>query len=160
MLELIAWLTGLPLSLAIRRSTWLIPLAQTIHILAVGVVMSSVFMMDLRAWGYARSQTLAQSAHRFGPWIWAAMVPMIATGIALVLAAPRRTLLDPAFQVKILLMPIAIALTIALQMAMRRTRVEAASAGPITAVIAAAALLLWLVVTLAGRGRWIGNILR
>ena len=160
MLELIAWLTSLPLGLAIRRSTWLIPLAQTIHILAVGVVMSSVFMMDLRAWGYARSQTLAQSAHRFGPWIWAGMVPMIATGIALVLAAPRRTLLDPAFQVKMLLMPVAIALTIALQMAMRRDRADAVKAGWITAVIGAATLLLWLVVTLAGRGRWIGNILR
>src|SRR5713101_8367745 len=104
MLELVSWLNSLPLSLTVRRTLWVIPLMQTIHILAIGMVLSSVIMMDLRVWGISLSQTLVQSAHRFAPWIWAAMVLLTVTGIVLVIGQPRRTLLDPTFQVKMLLM--------------------------------------------------------
>ena len=64
MQDLVQWLTSLPLGLTIRRSTWLIPLMQTLHILAIGMVLSSVIMIDLRVWGLSRSHTVGESAHR------------------------------------------------------------------------------------------------
>ncbi|MEA2906447.1 MAG: hypothetical protein QOI12_3834 [Alphaproteobacteria bacterium] len=160
MAEIVAWIAGLPLSLAIRRIGWITPLMQTLHILANAMVLSSVIMIDLRVWGLARSHTLVQSAHRFMPWVWAAMVMLTVTGIVLILVAPRRTLPDPTFQVKMLLMAVAMAATAVLQIAVRRQGAAGAcdaGAHKMTVVIAAAALLLWIAVTFAGRGRWIAG---
>src|SRR4051794_4425633 len=98
LVDFAGWLQGHPMSLSVRRTLWLIPLMQTIHLLAIGMILSSIIMIDLRIWGMGRSHTLVQSAHRFGPWIWAAMVVLTLTGIVLILGQPRRTLLDPTFQ--------------------------------------------------------------
>ena len=62
--DLVAWLNTLPFGLTVRRTLWVIPLMSTIHILAIGMVLSSVIMIDLRIWGVSRSQTLVQSGRR------------------------------------------------------------------------------------------------
>src|SRR4051794_3929385 len=103
MAEFVSWLAATPLNLTLRKISWLIPLLQTAHILAIGAVLSSIIMIDLRIWGVSRSHTLVQSAHRFMPWVWFAMLLLTVTGILLIIAAPRRTLIDPTFQVKMLI---------------------------------------------------------
>jgi len=161
MQDLVQWLQSLPLGLTIRKISWVIPLMQTIHILAIGMVLSSVIMIDLRIWGVSRSHTLVQSAHRFVPWIWIAMVLLTATGAVLVLAAPRRMLLDPSFQVKMVLMAVAMAVTLAFQIALYRNQVRWDNGGArwLAGFTAAATLALWVAVTFAGRGRWMVNFL-
>ncbi len=52
MAQLSQWVGSLPLSLMMRRITWLIPVLQIVHILSIGIVLSSVVMVDLRLWGY------------------------------------------------------------------------------------------------------------
>ena len=53
------WLSQTSLSLAIQTHEWMIPTVQSIHIVAIGVVLASVFMIDLRVLGWAgRDQTL------------------------------------------------------------------------------------------------------
>ena len=74
MAELVRWIATLPLSQLIRKISWLIPLLQTIHILATGVILSSVIMIDLRIWGYSTSETSIERTHRFLPWLWIALV--------------------------------------------------------------------------------------
>jgi hypothetical protein len=163
MVEFASWLQSLPLSLSVRRTLWIIPLMQTIHLLSVGVILSSIIMIDLRVWGLGRSHTLVQSAHRFMPWLWTAMVLLTMTGIVLILSQPRRTLLDPTFQVKMLLMILAIAVTIAFQVVMLRKAGAwdgAEGVRVMVAVSGAAILILWLVVTFAGRSRWVMGFLR
>jgi len=80
-----------------------------------------------------------------------------------VLSTPRRTLLDTTFQVKMLIMAIAIVATVALGMLLRRIAPEPATTGRMTSIVAsvagAATLLLWLGATIAGRGRWIANVI-
>jgi hypothetical protein len=82
--------------------------------------------------------------------------------LVLVLGTPRRTLLDPTFQVKMLIMLVAIVATVALAAMLRRAP-EPASTGRLTSIVAgvagAATLLLWLGATIAGRGRWIANVI-
>jgi hypothetical protein len=157
--ELILWLNALPLSLAIRKIGWVIPLMQTVHILATGMILSSIIMIDLRVWCRGRSQPFAESTHRFVPWIWAAMVLLTITGVGLIMAAPRRTLLDPTFGVKMWLMGVALAATLGFQIAIRyrQKRWDHAGAGWTAGLAAAAILMLWVAVTVASRGRWIGN---
>jgi hypothetical protein len=156
---------GLPVGLTIRRTLWVIPLVSTLHILAIGMIMSSVIMMDLRVWGVSRSPTLAQSAQRFAPWIWSGMVLLTITGIVLVLGAPPRrpSLLDPSFQLKMTLMIVAMVVTIGFQIAiMRNSAAWSAEQGTrlMAGVLAALTLILWIAVTFAGRGRWMVGFFR
>jgi hypothetical protein len=58
----------------IRKALWLIPLLQTIHILAIAMVLSSVGMVELRILGIVKSLTMTQTAARFVPWLWAGLV--------------------------------------------------------------------------------------
>ena len=157
--DLIQWLNALPLSLAMRKISWAIPLTQTVHILATGMILSSIIMIDLRIWGVSRSQTFVESARRFVPWIWSGMVLLTLTGVLLMMGTPRRTLLDPTFTVKLQLIGAALAATFVFQIALRyrHKRWDERGAGWTAAVVGAAILMLWVAVTVASRGRWIGN---
>ena len=163
MIAFIQWLQGTPLSLSVRRISWLIPMMQTLHILANGLVLSAIIMIDLRVWRRSGAEPLADRVRRLLPWLWAALGVLTVTGLVLVLGTPRRTLLDPTFQVKMLIMLVAIVATLALTAVLRRVAPERVAAGRMTGIFAsvagAATLLLWLGATIAGRGRWIANVI-
>ena len=163
MAELSLWVGSLPISAAMRRITWLVPMMQTLHILANGLVLSAIIMIDLRVWRRSGAEPLADRVRRLLPWLWGALGVLTATGLVLVLGTPRRTLLDPTFQVKMLIMAVAIVATLALTAMLRRLAPERVSAGRMTGILAsvagAATLLLWLGATIAGRGRWIANVI-
>jgi hypothetical protein len=163
MIAFVQWLQGSPWSLAVRQTSWLIPLMQTLHILANGLVLSVIIMIDLRVWRRAGAEPLSDRVRRLLPWLWTALAVLTATGLVLVLSTPRRTLLDTTFQVKMVIMAVAIVATVALGMLLRRIAPEPATTGRMTSIVAsvagAATLLLWLGATIAGRGRWIANVI-
>jgi len=120
MLTLAQWLSEAPASVAIREFDWLVPLLQTIHILAIATVVSSVFMIDLRILRVAKSQSIVDTAGRFVPWIWAGLGLLAASGTMLIVGEPQRSLPNPAFQIKMLLLALAIAAICAFQFSLRR----------------------------------------
>jgi hypothetical protein len=158
MIELAAWLASLPFSQALRKLNWLVPWLQIIHILANGLLLAAVVMIDMRIWGISRSQTTTATARRFQSWIWVGLVLLTVSGIALVLYAPRRLLTDPTFQVKMVIMGLAMAATVALQL-MSWPAGDAGQgsrgAQKIAGMLATLTLVLWVGVTFAGRGRWL-----
>jgi len=160
MADLAQWLTGLPIGLAMRRVTWLFPLLQTLHILAIGTMLSSVIMISLRAWGMSKTQTVAARGHRYLPWIWWSLVVLTVTGIALIVGNPR-SLRDPALTVKLWMLLPAIAATVILAAAMRGEGQweKTPRARAMTSLAATVTLVLWIGVTFAGRGRWIFNFI-
>jgi hypothetical protein len=160
MADLAQWLTSLPLSLMMRRTAWLFPLLQTVHILSIGMMLSSVIMISLRLWGVSRAQAIAALGHRHMPWIWTSLVVVTVTGIALIVGNPR-SLRDPTLQVKLWLMVPAIATTLVLAVALRGEALwqKNPSVRGMMSLAAAATLVLWLGVTFAGRGRWIVNLI-
>jgi hypothetical protein len=157
MIELAAWLTSLPLSQALRKLNWLVPWLQIIHILANGLLLAAVVMIDMRIWGISRAQTTAATARRFQSWIWVGLVLLTVTGIALILYAPRRLLTDPTFQVKMVIMGLAMAATVALQLMVRPAGAPQGTGGAdkLAGLLATLTLVLWVGVTFAGRGRWL-----
>jgi hypothetical protein len=160
MSDLAQWLTSLPLGLAMRRLHWLFPVLQTLHILATGMMLSSLIMISLRLWRVSNTQSIVARGRRYLPWIWWSVVVLTLTGIALIIGNPR-SLRDPALALKLWLMVPATALTLVLALAMRGgDRFEKRAGGRLTVSVAlAATLVLWLGVTFLGRGRWIFNIL-
>jgi len=158
MAELSQWVGSLPISLAMRRITWLVPMLQTLHILSIGFVLSSIIMIDLRVWGVSRSGTAITRSERFMPWMWTALAVATLTGIALMFGAPR-SWRDGAFVAKLYMMTAATVATMALPIMLRRNECGGKDAGVPARLVGIAALALWLGATLAGRGRWIAGAL-
>jgi hypothetical protein len=158
MAELSQWVGSLPISAAMRRITWLVPMMQTLHILSIGIVLSSVVMIDLRVWGASRSGTAIARSERFMPWMWTALAVATLTGIVLMLGSPR-SFRDGAFVAKLYMMGAATIATAALPIMLRRNECGGKDAGVPARLVGIAALVLWLGATLAGRGRWIAGML-
>jgi hypothetical protein len=114
--EFSKWLAATPLSHIIQTTKWVIPALQTIHILSVAVVFSSVILVDLRLWRLLnRDLPLPDVARRFLPTIWPVLLVLLITGGLLIVGEPRRSLLNSTFYLKMALLAVAIMLTALLQ---------------------------------------------
>ncbi len=151
------WLSDTAPSRFIQDVLWIIPAVQTVHILAIAVVLSSVAMIELRLFGVVgRNITLAQTAGRFLPWLWWGTLALAVTGLILITGEPGRALTNPAFQLKMVLLLIAIGVTFAFHRSVRKRSVlwsGAAQPLGVIRVAALATLLLWFSIAVAGR--WI-----
>jgi hypothetical protein len=99
---------------------------------------------------------MAQTARRFVPWLWTGLVVLAATGLALIVGEPKRSLPNSAFQLKMILLALAIALTLVFQLSLRRTTTfweEKRPGRTVTVVLAIATFVLWCAIAVAGR--WI-----
>jgi hypothetical protein len=102
------WLSQRSLSILIQtHNAWVIPTIQSIHIVAIGVVLASVLMIDLRILGWAgHDQTLRETTNRFGPWLSWALLVLLATGVLMVVGEPVRELLSFSFWLKMFLVAV------------------------------------------------------
>ncbi|MGB8694932.1 MAG: DUF6644 family protein [Steroidobacteraceae bacterium] len=150
-------LAATPASQTIKSVAWIIPTIQTLHILAVATVMTSVLMIDLRLLGVgARERTMAWITHRFLPYVWWPLPVLLATGASLIVAEPARTLKGPVFAVKMGLLILAAGVTLVCQIPLRRDAQRwerSASLRWAARCLAVASLSLWVAIVFAGR--WI-----
>jgi hypothetical protein len=142
------WLQDTQLSLLISTHFWIIPALQTVHILAIASVISSVFMIDLRLIGVLRGEQTAEAfASRFLPFVWWPLPILALTGALLISAEPARSLENPSFGIKMALLLAAVAITLLHQK--HGTRL----ARPLRLGIGCTSLVVWTGIVLAGR--WI-----
>jgi hypothetical protein len=128
------------------------PIVQTVHLLGIAVIMSSVVLLDLRILGLALpSQDVDELTRRVMPWVWWTLPVMLLSGSMFVFARPRRYFTNPIFGLKFALLAPAIALAAVLHLASVRKPDSLA-----TKALAAVSLLLWVGVVLAGR--WIAYV--
>src|SRR5437899_5996476 len=81
------WLVNTTLSVALAKSSWVVPAMQTTHIVAIAILFSAVLMTGLRVMGWAGSdQTLKATVERFRAWIWGSLAVLAMTGIILIVA--------------------------------------------------------------------------
>jgi small-conductance mechanosensitive channel len=149
------WLSQTPLSLAIQTREWIIPTIQSVHIVFIAVVMGSVFMIELRIWGWAgRDQTVAQTTARFGPWLIGALAVLLVTGAVMVVGEPERELLALSFWLKMTLVAILTIVAGTFQRAVKhRDRASETAIAGRRSISAAAivVLLIWFGVIVLGR---------
>jgi len=148
------------LSQAIQTIEWIIPATQTVHIIAVAAVVSSALMVDLRLFGIRwQNQSVAAVTQRFFPVLWWSLPVLLATGALLIIAEPARALQNPVFFLKMGLLVVAVCITLACQVPMRRdaTFWEVSQGRRRGAqLIAAISLPFWVGIVFAGR--WIAYV--
>ena len=133
------------------------PIAQSVHIMGVAVVMASAVMVDLRFLGMAvPSQRVSEMIRRLLPWTWWALLLNAVTGLLFVVAQPARYFFNPVVAWKFsMLVPAAVLAFVVYRLSKREADYwERTAARRVSGkVIAAVSLVLWVGVVLAGR--WI-----
>jgi hypothetical protein len=106
--EFAEWLSRTYPSVWIQtHNSWAIPTIQSIHIVGIGIVLGSVFMVNLRILGLAgKDQTLRQTTDRFGPWLMWSLVALLTTGVLMVIGEPVRELVTFSFWAKMFLVAV------------------------------------------------------
>ncbi len=146
-------------SLWVQEQAWVIPAVQSIHILALAVIMASSGMLNLRLAGFiGRDEELRGTARRFLPWIWWALPVQLVTGIILIVGEPARELLSWAFWLKMAMLAAVIVITVPLQRALEDAPYRDMAPAKRAAVrgAALAGLVLWLGIVTCGR--WIAYV--
>jgi hypothetical protein len=145
------------LSQAIQAAKWVVPLVQTIHILAIAALLSSVLMINLRLLGAnSRDQTLARVCARFRPVVWWSLPVLLVSGLILIIGEPARSLTNPFFQLKMGLLITVLIVTVLSQRPLNRDTAFWDDRVAIGRAVAILSLLLWSGIVFAGR--WIAYL--
>jgi len=147
------WLELTAPGVAIRESTWLFPVIESVHLLGLAALGGSILVLDLRLLGFGLTRrTASYVLEQSSPWLRGAVVTLVATGIPLFLSEAVKCYFSPAFWIKMGALVLALCFTFAVRNPMVRS---SPNLPPHRAKgIAICSLTLWL--TVAAAGRWIG----
>jgi uncharacterized membrane protein SirB2 len=135
----------------------MIPTVQTVHIVSIAIVMTSMAMLDLRLVGIAgRRQSLTEIGARFLPWVWGTLVVLLCSGSILIIAEPGRELINNVFWLKMSLLVGAVVLTLIFQTMLRRRNGFWEHHRAAAVLLGSVSLLMW--VGIVGAGRWIAYV--
>lgn len=159
LVEFSLWVTDWPLAIWLQSNFLAIPGFQTLHILALAALFSSVLMLNMRVWGFTgKDQPLSAVYRRFVPWSWWAALALIATGIVLLISEPVRNMVNAIFWMKMAMLVAAIIASLAFQRAVRNHMVAHGNAAalevPASLKVAGVVLILLWCAVITG-GRWI-----
>lgn len=155
MLPFVEWLADSRLSVALHESLYMYPLVESVHVLTLGLFVGLAVMLDLRLLGVALTRVPAsQVIRRLLPWEKAGFAVMIVTGTMLFYAIPVRTYQSIFFRAKVIMLILA-GLNVWLFHSRVERRIVEWDMAPVppraARAAAAASLLLWAGIIIAGR---------
>lgn len=154
LLDLAMWITETDINRLMVTNFWAIPSVQMLHILAIGAAFGSILMMNARVFGIGgNSRTIAETSHRYVPWMWWAIVALVATGLLMLIAEPERNLINPVFWIKMVVLAGAVLLGIWFQKGVLHRIADDEDITAAARAGAALLVILWCVMMLCGR--WI-----
>ncbi len=115
------------------ENSWLFPVIESIHVIGLAAFVGTIVLEDLRTLGLRFPDT-----RHLKPWTHGGLAVMLLTGVAMFFSDTTRYLHNPAFQVKVALLVVALAAHFSLHR--RGTRFAAILS-----------LTLWTCVVLAAR---------
>src|SRR5689334_4102778 len=87
------------------ENSWVFPVVESIHVIGLAAFVGTIVLEDLRTLGRK-----IPDARRLKAWTHAGLAVMLLTGAAMFLSDSARYLHNPAFQVKIAILGVALAL--------------------------------------------------
>ena len=154
-LSLCQWLDSTAWSVALRESTWVYPIIESIHVLSLCLFLGFAVILDLRLVGIALQRTrVSEISQRLMPWTVAGFIVMVVSGTLLFYSAPVRFYGNVFFRVKAAMLILAGLNAWVFHLTIYR-RLEAWDEAVVTPVAARVAgsvsLALWAVIVVAGR---------
>jgi hypothetical protein len=145
------WLEALSFSVMIRNSAALSSVFNLIHLLAIVMLIGSVFIVDLRLLGGGMSkQPLARVARDARPWMIGALIVLLATGIPQLTSTAMKQYFSPNFWWKMELLVVALIFTFTLRH--RITQADESRVRPMWRTLAGlVSIFLWTGVAINGR---------
>ncbi len=135
----------------VRTSPWAYPSIEVVHLLGLGLVFGTLWLVELRLLGVGRRRDAADAAREALPWTLAGFALSAVTGLLLFTASAGELIANPAFQLKMGLIALA-----GLNAAILHSQGPLDPARPGTRVQAGLSLVLWVAVIAAGR--WIAYV--
>ncbi len=143
------WCENAGLIVAMRRSLWLFPVIESVHLMGLAALGGSVLAVDLSLLGFGFSRLpvadIARDAQR---WLLASLGVMLPTGFLLFMASAVKCYHLPVFWVKMTALMLALAFTFVVR---RRAILSEHLSPGWSKVIALVSLTLWISVAVAGR---------
>lgn len=107
-LSVCEWLQNLPWASGVKESTWQFPVIESIHSLALAVMLWPAAILDLRLLGLVmRRRTVSSVAEQFLPWVWVGFTAMVLSGAVLFASEAVKCYHSPFFRVKVILIAVA-----------------------------------------------------
>ena len=150
------WLSNTAASRFVQDEEWIIPTLQSVHILAIGILLSISGLINLRVFVKAMADvSVGDTVRSCAPWIWGALLVLACSGAILIIGEPIRELVNPAFQLKMGLLVLAIAVTACAHKRLARVPLSHGPAGGSAGlrILVLSTFLIWL--PIAAAGRWI-----
>jgi hypothetical protein len=157
LVSLLQWIYDLSISQTIREGTWQFPALEVIHIYSMIFLITAAMLFDLSFVGLPLGrQTISQLSRTSLRWTWICFAVNAASGTLIFASLSTEYYVNPAFQVKILLIVLAMAVhTVVFRMATRWETVPPMAFGA-KLLLGGSSLLLWIGVIFASR--WIAYV--
>jgi hypothetical protein len=143
------------LSIALQNAAWLVPVSQSLHIIALSVVFASTTFINLRLLGLPRDgRSVSQLIDALVPWIWRALLLCLATGLLQTITEPVRQFITPIYWCKLLFIALLSLWTARIARHVRAERAvwDAPATRPVEArVFALVSMAGWLSIVVFGR---------
>jgi hypothetical protein len=151
--DLFEWLEHSYLAVHIRRSPWLFPAIEIVHIIGFIVLVGSAFLFDLRLLGFAKKIDVRAVADYVLPWSRRSLLIVVPSGLLLFISQANALSTNGVFRLKLVLIFIAFAnAAIFHRFAFRSVSGWPVSETPMAARIAAIiSLTVWTSVIACGR---------
>jgi hypothetical protein len=145
------WCENAGLIVAMRRSLWLFPAIESMHLIGLALMGGAVLTVDLCLLGFGPGQQApARVAREADRWLFISLLVMLPTGFLLFMASAVKCYHLPVFWVKMTALALALIFTFGVRRPVAIA--EQARVGPVwSKVVALVSLFLWSSVAIAGR---------
>jgi hypothetical protein len=159
--ELLAAVEAWPISAAMRGelpgTEWLFPIIETLHVMALTIVVGSIAMLDLRLLGIAsRSSAVSRLSNEVLPWTWTAWAAAAVFGTLMFMAKAGTYAGNLQFRLKFVCMGLAGLNMLIFHFGAYRQVVRWDEGEPPMSAKTAGALSLVLWIGVVFFGRWVG----
>jgi hypothetical protein len=149
------WLQDTAWGTAIRESTWLFPIVEGTHVLALALSVGTLLIVDLRLAGVLmRREPVSRVSNQLMPWSAAGFAIMFFTGALLFWSQALKAYGSIFFRIKLLFLLLAGMNALVFELTLRRTIAtwDTAETPPLRARMAGVlGIVLWAGVIAAGR---------
>jgi hypothetical protein len=145
------WCSNTRTIVFIRDSSYGMPAVQSVHLVGLTVLLGAILVLNLRLAGVTMMDwSLREVERQLRPWAWGATAFVLASGIVMFLGNPPKYLANPAFQIKMASLALAVLCQFVLFRSFFRSEPDVRRRSA-NVVVAGLSLTLWFAVGWAGR---------